>query len=117
MMDYIPFPVIDVKATGKNIEFLRINRGLTVKDLQLYFGFDTPSAIYQWQRGVSLPNVENLYALSLLLRVSMNEIIIPYPADQWPSSSSPRGCPPLPSGAPLLTGPLHSSIYGSFFSV
>lgn len=116
-MDYIPFPVIDVRATGKNIECLRIDRGLTVKDLQLYFGFDTPSAIYQWQRGVALPNVDNLYALSALLKVSMNEIIIPYPADQWPFPSSPYGCPPLPSGSSPKTCSLRPSAYGQIFPV
>ena len=43
---------------------------------QHYFGFEEPQAIYKWQRGQSLPSVDNLYALSALLQVPMNEIII-----------------------------------------
>ena len=39
-------PVIDLTATGINIVRLRINAGLTVKDIQDIFGFSTPQAIY-----------------------------------------------------------------------
>ena len=60
------FPVIDPVATGANIVRLRIQRGLSVRDLQAYFGFEEPQAIYKWQRGQSLPTVDNLYALSAL---------------------------------------------------
>ena len=41
-----PFPVIDLTATGANIRRLRLERGLTVRDLQRYFGFEQPQAIY-----------------------------------------------------------------------
>lgn len=75
-MSLIHFPVIDPAATGANILRLRRERGLTVRDLQQYFGFEEPQAIYKWQRGQSLPSVDNLYALSVLLGVSMNEILV-----------------------------------------
>lgn len=76
-MDQNLFPVIDPAATGRNIQRLRKARGLTVRDLQSYFGFEDPQAIYRWQWGRSLPSVDNLYALSSLLHVSMNEILVP----------------------------------------
>ena len=60
-----PFPVIDMVETGKNIMRLREERGMTVRDLQAYFGFEEPQAIYKWQRGKSLPTVDNLYTLGL----------------------------------------------------
>ena len=44
-----PFPVIDPVATGANIVRLREDRGLSVRDLQTYFGFEEPRAIYKWQ--------------------------------------------------------------------
>lgn len=71
------FPVIDLTATGANILRLRKACGLTVRDLQRFFGFDEPQAIYKWQRGQSLPSVDNLYALSALLGVPMNDILVP----------------------------------------
>ena len=76
-MDNRAFPVIDPVATGANIRRLRIDRGLTVKDLQRYFGFEEPRAIYKWQKGESLPTVDNLYALGSLLDVPMDQILVP----------------------------------------
>ena len=63
------FPVIDLVATGDNIRRLRMERGMTVRDLQNYFGFEEPRAIYKWQKGESLPTVDNLYALGALFEV------------------------------------------------
>lgn len=70
------FPTIDLKATGSNIVKLRKDANLSVRDLQMYFGFDSPQAIYKWQWGESLPTVDNLYALSKLLNTSMEEILV-----------------------------------------
>ena len=70
------FRTIDPIATGENIIRLRKERGLTVRDIQSYFGFEEPQAIYKWQRGQSLPTVDNLYALGALLDVTMDEILV-----------------------------------------
>ena len=88
-MNTRPFPVIDPVATGKNIMYLRKARGLTVRDLQGYFGFELPQAIYKWQKGQSLPTVDNLYALSTLLDVPMNEILVPFRSN-WIISDEPQ---------------------------
>ena len=74
------FPVIDLVATGNNIRRLRMARGLTVRDLQSYFGFEEPRAIYKWQKGESLPTVDNLYALGNLFEVPMDQILVPVKA-------------------------------------
>ena len=76
-MVYMDFPVIDLEATGRNIVRLRRERRLTVRDLQRYFGFEEPRAIYKWQRGENLPSVDNLYALSRILQVPMDSILVP----------------------------------------
>ncbi len=70
------YPTIDLEATGRQILRLRKARGLSVRDLQTYFGFDAPQAIYKWQKGLTLPSVDNLYALSILLEVPMNTILV-----------------------------------------
>ena len=70
------YPVIDLPATGENITRLRLSRGLTVRDLQHFFGFDAPQAIYKWQRGQTLPSVDNLFALSALLGVPIDDILV-----------------------------------------
>ena len=70
------FPVIDPIATGENILRLRKERGMTERDLQEWFGFEEPRAIYKWQHGETLPSVDNLYALSALLEVPIEEILV-----------------------------------------
>ncbi|MBQ5951579.1 MAG: helix-turn-helix transcriptional regulator [Lachnospiraceae bacterium] len=69
-------PAVDMTATGANILQLRRRRDLTVRDLQAVFGFSTPQAIYNWQRGRDLPSVDNLVVLSAVLGVTMDEIVI-----------------------------------------
>ena len=69
-------PVIDLTATGINITRLRVNAGLTVKDLQDIFGFSTPQAIYKWQRGTALPTVDNLVVLAAIFDVKIDDILI-----------------------------------------
>lgn len=76
-MSYIAFPVIDPIATGKNILALRKEKGLTVRNLQEFFGFEEPQAIYRWQYGKTLPSLDNLYALSAILGVPMEKILVP----------------------------------------
>ena len=69
-------PTIDMVKTGQNIIRLRKEKGLTVKDLQSAFGFETPQAIYEWQHGTALPSVDNLVILAALLEVPVDEILV-----------------------------------------
>ena len=69
------FPVIDSIATGKTIKRLRKENGLTVRDIQDYFGFDAPQAIYKWQEGKTTPTVDNLIALAKLFDIPVESII------------------------------------------
>ena len=73
----LDLPTIDPVLTGENIIRLRKQAGLSVHDLQRIFGFNSPQAIYKWQQGKSLPTVDNLFALSRLFGISMNEMLIP----------------------------------------
>ena len=69
-------PVINLPATGLNIVRLRVHAGLTVRDLQDVFGFGTPQAIYKWQRGDTLPTVDNLAVLAALFGVKIDDILV-----------------------------------------
>ena len=69
-------PIIDLSATGLNIVSLRVHAGLTVRDLQDVFGFGTPQAIYKWQRGDTLPTVDNLAVLAALFGVKIDDILV-----------------------------------------
>lgn len=69
-------PAIDAVKTGERINQLRIEKSLSVKDLQGVFGFTTPQAIYKWQRGEALPTVDNLVVLARVFAVSIEEILV-----------------------------------------
>ena len=70
------YPTINMKATGARIKELRKARGITVTEISEYMGFSEPQAVYKWQRGESLPTVDNLFALSRILRTSMEDILV-----------------------------------------
>ena len=69
-------PVVDMKRTGQNIALLRAQKGISVRELQRMLGFATPQAIYKWQRGETLPTIENLAALACILGVPMDVILV-----------------------------------------
>ena len=55
---------------------MRIRAGLTVRDIQDFFGFSTPQAIYKWQRGTAMPTVDNLAVLAAVLGVKIDDILV-----------------------------------------
>ena len=68
-------PTIDLAQTGANIVNLRKDAGLTVADIQMVFGFNSPQAIYKWQNGTTLPTLDNLIVLAALLNVRIDDIL------------------------------------------
>ena len=69
-------PVIDMQATGRNIETMRRKNHLKVVDVQDYFDFTTPQAFYKWERGRSLPSLENLVALARMFGCTIEELLV-----------------------------------------
>lgn len=69
-------PVIDMTATGRNIDRLRRDAGMTVRDLQAVFGFSTPQAIYKWQRGDAMPTLDNIVVLAAVFDVTVEDILV-----------------------------------------
>ena len=69
------YPVVNPVATGERIKQLRKEHRLTVNDVREFMGFESEQAEYKWQRGDSLPTVDNLYALSALFETSIDDIL------------------------------------------
>ena len=69
-------PTIDMIRTGENINRLRQDAGISVRELQEVFCFATPQAIYKWQHGTTLPTIDNLVVLARILGVSMEDILV-----------------------------------------
>jgi len=69
-------PFVDTVATGRNIDRLRIAAGMSVKEMQMIFGFATPQAIYKWLHGTSMPTIDILVILAAMLGVTLDEIVV-----------------------------------------
>lgn len=75
-MNTYAFPVIDLVKTGENIKRLRSEHGMSVRDLQEIMGFESPQAIYKWQWGDCLPDIQNLLVMSKLFNVAVDNILV-----------------------------------------
>ena len=69
------FPTIEKKETGKRLKKLMIERGYTAKNIQEYLFLGSVQSVYHWFNGASLPTVDNLYALSELFGVPIDDLI------------------------------------------
>ena len=61
--------------TGNNIARLRKEKGITVRQIQEAMGFNTPQAIFKWQRGETMPTLDNIVVLSELFNTAIEEIV------------------------------------------
>ena len=81
------FPVLDPTATGARIRQLRKERKLKVETVRDYLGLESVQSVYKWQRGESLPTIDNLYALSKLFETSVDSILRGNKEEERESSS------------------------------
>ena len=66
---------IDIAATGQKIKELRKERKLSVPEVTSELGLSAPQTIYKWERGDSLPSIDNIILLAELFKVSPCDII------------------------------------------
>ena len=69
------YPTIDKVKTGKRIKTLMRKRGLNVKNIKEYLGLGSVQSVYHWLDGSSMPTIDNLYALSELLQVPIDDML------------------------------------------
>lgn len=68
--------LIDQQKTGRKLNIMLKLAGYDVKFIQEYLNLSCPQPIYRWFKGQNLPSVEKIYALSSLLGVHMEELIV-----------------------------------------
>lgn len=68
-------PIGQIK-TGIKLKMLLKAAGYDVKYIQEYFHLSCPQSIYRWFKGKVLPSVEHLCALSKLLNVHMEDLLV-----------------------------------------
>ncbi len=70
------YPTINMKATGIRLRQIMDQKKLTAKDVQKYLGLSCVQSIYRWLNGCSMPSVDNLYALSELFQMPIDDMIV-----------------------------------------
>lgn len=69
-------PVIDMTATAARLRELRLKQGLSVREVADRLCLTSLDSIYHWENAHALPKVENLYALSQLYQVPMDQLLV-----------------------------------------
>jgi transcriptional regulator with XRE-family HTH domain len=70
------FPNVNLVKTGALLKNKTKEYNMTVKELQDYLKLSCPQPIYRWYKGQVLPSVDNLYLLSRLFDVHMEELLV-----------------------------------------
>lgn len=69
------FPLIDKRATGINLRRIMDEQNISARDVQEYLGLGCVQSVYRWLDGVSMPTVDNLYAMSQLFHIPIDEMV------------------------------------------
>ncbi len=75
-MNNLMYQPIDQVKTGLKLKMLLKAAGYDVKYIQEYLHLSCPQSIYRWFKGKVLPSVEHLCALSRLLNVHMEDLLV-----------------------------------------
>ena len=67
---------INVSKTGQNIRSIRKQSGIKVRQMQEILGFENPGAIYSWERGRTLPTIDNLVILADFFGERIEDILV-----------------------------------------
>ncbi len=65
---------LDTVATGAKIKEIRTQKHITVSQICDHLGLCSEQAVYKWQRGESMPTVDNWIALLDLLDVRFEDV-------------------------------------------
>jgi len=74
---------MDMIMTGQLIKRLVSERGYSVSEIQESLGLSCPQPIYRWYKGQNLPSVDNLFNLSSMLGLHMEDFLIQRDEELW----------------------------------
>ena len=69
------FPLINKRETGIQLRRIMDRLGLSARDVQEYLGLGCVQSVYRWLDGQSMPTVDNLYALSELFQMPVDDML------------------------------------------
>ena len=68
---------LDAMLTGQKLNSAIKQSGYSIRELQEMLGLSCPQPIYRWIKGRTLPSIDNLYMLSRILGVHMEDLLVP----------------------------------------
>ncbi len=79
MVTQMNYETIDAVKTGRHLERCIRSAGMSVAQIQKTLMLRYPQSVYRWFKGEILPSVNNLYMLSKLLGMHMENLLIMEP--------------------------------------
>jgi len=75
-MGKVMYISLDIIQTGERIHHIMNEKGYSVRQVQGLLNLSCPHTIYRWLRGSRLPSVDNLYRLSRLFDMHMEDLLV-----------------------------------------
>ena len=69
------FPQINKKQMGQRLKRIVKRKKVLPKTIQQFLGLSCVQTVYRWMEGVNVPCIDHLYALSILLEVTLDELV------------------------------------------
>lgn len=76
------YPVLDMQATGRRIRELRQMHKISIQTLRESMQLESVQAIYRWERGASVPSLDNLILLSKIFETPIESILVIHDDEQ-----------------------------------
>lgn len=70
------YPLINKEKTGRWLKCLFLLHNLQPKDIQTYLSLGCIQTVYRWLNGTNVPSVDHLYAMSGLMRIPMDRLVV-----------------------------------------
>lgn len=68
--------MLDTKLSAQKLHAAIKNSGYSVAELQKMLYLACPQPIYRWMNGNAVPSVDNLYRLSQILNIPMENLLV-----------------------------------------
>ncbi len=82
-MSKLKYTSMDMLMTGRLIKRLVNEHGYSVSELQKSLGLSCPQPIYRWYNGSNMPSIDNLFILSSMFGLHMEDFLIPRDDSIW----------------------------------
>jgi len=74
---------LDMGRSGQLLNYVIRKRGYTVSEIQKELGLACPQPVYRWLRGQTMPSIDNLYSLSKILKIHMDDLVVSGQDREW----------------------------------